>query len=79
MTDRQTNTNNVGPMKIIAFEEHFKLPSIHQANKKANENTGHLGVGRIRTFFPVFSSTTGSYNRGSASMTFPGTPRISVR
>jgi hypothetical protein len=37
MTDRQTNTNNVGPMKIIAFEEHFKLPSIHQANKKAND------------------------------------------
>ena len=24
-------------MKIIAFEEHFKLPSIHQANKKAND------------------------------------------
>jgi predicted TIM-barrel fold metal-dependent hydrolase len=26
-----------GPMKIIAFEEHFKLPSIHEANKKAND------------------------------------------
>jgi hypothetical protein len=24
-------------MKIIAFEEHFKLPAIHQANKKAND------------------------------------------
>jgi uncharacterized protein len=24
-------------MKIIAFEEHFKLPSIHQANKKVND------------------------------------------
>ena len=24
-------------MKIIALEEHFKLPSIHQANKKVND------------------------------------------
>ena len=24
-------------MKIIAFEEHFKLPSIHEANKKVND------------------------------------------
>jgi uncharacterized protein len=24
-------------MKIIAFEEHFKLPAIHEANKKAND------------------------------------------
>jgi hypothetical protein len=24
-------------MKIIAFEEHFKLPAIHHANKKAND------------------------------------------
>jgi hypothetical protein len=24
-------------VKIIAFEEHFKLPAIHQANKKAND------------------------------------------
>ena len=24
-------------MKIIAFEEHFKLPSIHQANQKVND------------------------------------------
>jgi hypothetical protein len=37
MTVRQMNTNNVGPMKVIAFEEHFKLPVIHQANKKVND------------------------------------------
>src|ERR1700679_798188 len=37
MIDRQMNTNDVGAMKIIAFEEHFKLPTIHQANKKVND------------------------------------------
>jgi hypothetical protein len=37
MAARQMNRNNVGPMKIIAFEEHFKLPAIHQANKTVND------------------------------------------
>jgi hypothetical protein len=26
-----------GPMRIIAFEEHFKLPAIHEAAKKMND------------------------------------------
>jgi hypothetical protein len=28
------------PMKIIGFEEHYGLPAIHEAAKKANEAPG---------------------------------------
>ena len=37
MTDRQINTNHVGAMKIIGFEEHYGLPAIYEAAKKAND------------------------------------------
>ena len=51
-----------GPMKIIAFEEHYKLPAIHDAQRKMNDRvllaydqmakSGHL-VGDPKTGFPA--------------------------
>jgi predicted TIM-barrel fold metal-dependent hydrolase len=37
MADRQTKRNNVRPMKVIGFEEHYGLPAIYEAAKKAND------------------------------------------
>jgi hypothetical protein len=37
MIAREMKNNCADPMKIIAFEEHFKLPAIHQANKMVSD------------------------------------------
>jgi hypothetical protein len=37
MTAREMNTNCVGPMKVIGFEEHYGLSAIYEAAVKAND------------------------------------------
>ena len=72
-----------GPMKIIAFEEHYKLPAIHDAQRKVNDRvllaydqmakSGHL-VGDPKTGFPA-----GIYDLGEGRIALMNESGIDVQ